>query len=95
MPKRTLPSPKLAETPSLNALRSLVTDLVEKAECAEARLENLEAENAALRKENAEFRLENTQLKVKNQLLGDQIARLKTLRPPFHAPENSTCGKYP
>ncbi|MCX2699485.1 IS66 family transposase [Ochrobactrum chromiisoli] len=85
MPKRTLPSPKHADTLSLNALRSLVTGLVEKAEHAEARLENLEAENAALRKENAELRLENTQLKVENQLLRDEIARLKNLppRPPF------------
>ncbi len=87
MPKRTLPSPKHADTLSLNALRSLVTGLVEKAERAEARLERLEAENAALRKENAEFRLENTQLKVENQLLRDEIARLKNLppRPPFKA----------
>jgi hypothetical protein len=85
MPKRTLPSPKHADTLSLNALRSLVTGLVEKAERAEARLEKLEAENAALRKENAELRLENTQLKVENQLLRDEIARLKNLppRPPF------------
>ena len=80
-----LPSPKHADTLSLNALRSLVTGLVEKAEHAEARLEKLEAENAALRKENAELRLENTQLKVENQLLRDEIARLKNLppRPPF------------
>jgi len=85
MPKRTLPSPKHADTLSLNALRSLVTGLVEKAERAEVRLEKLEAENAALRKENAELRLENTQLKVENQLLRDEIARLKNLppRPPF------------
>lgn len=85
MPKRTLPSPKHADTLSLNALRSLVTGLVEKAEHAEARLERLEAENAALRQENAELRLENTQLKVENQLLRDEIARLKNLppRPPF------------
>ncbi|WP_247997884.1 IS66 family transposase [Brucella tritici] len=85
MPKRTLPSPEHADTLSLNALRNLVTGLVEKAERAEARLEKLEAENAALRKENAELRLENTQLKVENQLLRDEIARLKNLppRPPF------------
>nr|WP_128095109.1 hypothetical protein [Brucella pituitosa] len=85
MPKRTLPSPEHADTLSLNALRSLVTGLVEKAEHAEARLEKLEAENAALREENAELRLENTRLKVENQLLRDEIARLKNLppRPPF------------
>lgn len=85
MSKRTLPSPKHADTLSLNAVRSLVTGLVEKAERAEARLEKLEAENAALRKVNAELRLENTQLKVENQLLRDEIARLKNLppRPPF------------
>lgn len=85
MPKRTLTSPKHADTLSLNALRSLVTGLVEKAEHAEARLQRLEAENAALRKENAELRLENTRLKVENQLLRDEIARLKNLppRPPF------------
>jgi regulator of replication initiation timing len=85
MPKRTLPSPKHADTLSLNALRSLVTGLVEKTERAEARLEKLEAENAALRKENAELRPENTRLKVENQLLRDEIARLKSLppRPPF------------
>ena len=57
MPKRTLPSPKHADTLSLNALRSLVKGLVEKAERAEVQLEKLEAENAALRKENAELRL--------------------------------------
>lgn len=85
MPKRTLPSPKHADTLSLNALRSLVTGLVEKAERAEVRIEKLEAENTALREENAELRLENTQLKVENQLLRDEIARLKSLppRPPF------------
>ena len=80
-----LPSPKHADTLSLNALRSLVTGLVERTERAEARLEKLEAENTALRKENAELRLENTRLKVENQLLRDEIARLKNLppRPPF------------
>src|SRR5690606_5559223 len=85
MPKRMLPSPKHADTLSLNALRSLVTGLVEKTERAEARLEKLEAENTALRKENAELRLENTRLKVENQLLRDEIARLKNLplRPPL------------
>jgi regulator of replication initiation timing len=85
MPKRPLPSPKHADTLSLNALRSLVTGLVERAERAEARLEKLEAENAALHRENAELRLENAQLKVENQLLRDEIARLKNLppRPPF------------
>jgi len=53
MSKRTLPSPHHADTLSLNALRSLVTGLVERTERAEARLEKLEAENTALRKENA------------------------------------------
>src|SRR5690606_22856820 len=76
---------KHADTLSLDALRRLVTGLVEKAEVAETRLAKLETENAALREENAALRLDNTRLKVENQLLRDEIARLKNLppRPPF------------
>ena len=83
--KKRLPSPEHADTLSLDALRRLVTGLVEKAEVAETRLVKLEAENAALREENAALRLDNTRLKVENQLLRDEIARLKNLppRPPF------------
>src|SRR5690606_10801869 len=83
--KKRLPSPEHADTLSLDALRRLVTGLVEKAEVAETRLAKLEAENAALREENAALRLDNTRLKVENQLLRDEIARLKNLapRPPF------------
>jgi len=85
--KKRLPSPKHADTLSLDALRRLVTGLVEKAEVAETRLGKLEAENVALREENAALRLENTRLKVENQLLRDEIARLKNLppRPPFRS----------
>lgn len=83
--KKRLPSPEHADTLSLDALRRLVTGLVEKAEVAETRLVKLEAENAALREENAALRLDNTRLRVENQLLRDEIARLKNLppRPPF------------
>jgi len=85
MKKRRLPSPEHADTLSLNALRSLVTALVERAEQAEVRLGKLETENRALHEENAQLRLENTGLKVEGQLLRDEIARLKNLppRPPF------------
>lgn len=86
MTKR-LPSPAHADTLSLKALRELVTGLVEKTSRAEARLEQIEAENAALRQANEELRLDNIRLKVENQLLRDEIARLKNLppRPPFRA----------
>ena len=85
MAKRRLPSPEHADTLSLEALRGLVTGLLERAEQAELRLGKLEAENATLREENAVLRLENTRLKAENQLLRDEIARLKSLppRPPF------------
>jgi hypothetical protein len=85
MKKRRLPSPEHADTLSLNALRSLVTGLVERAEQAEVRLGKLETENRALHEENAQLRLENTRLKVDGQLLRDEIARLKNIppRPPF------------
>ncbi|MCW1411060.1 transposase [Rhizobium sp. 1AS11] len=85
--KRRLPSPEHADTLSLNALRSLVTGLLDRSQQAEARLEKLEAETAQLREENAALRLENTRLKVENQLLRDEIARLKNLppRPPFRS----------
>ncbi|MBB4571818.1 MULTISPECIES: IS66 family transposase [Rhizobium] len=84
MTKR-LPSPEHAGTLSLNALRSLVSGLLERSQQAEARLAKLEADNIQLREENAALRLENTRLKVENQLLRDEIARLKNLppRPPF------------
>ena len=87
MAKRRLPSPEHADTLSLNALRSLVTGLLERSQQAEARLERLEAETIQLRDENAALRLENTRLKVENQLLRDEIARLKNLppRPPFRS----------
>ncbi|MGZ2488345.1 hypothetical protein ACVITL_006930 [Rhizobium pisi] len=87
MAKRRLPSPEHADTLSLNALRGLVTGLLERSQQAEARLEKLEADNIQLREENAALRLENTRLKVENQLLRDEIARLKNLppRPPFRA----------
>jgi DNA-binding transcriptional MerR regulator len=86
MTKR-LPSPAHADTLSLNALRELVTGLVEKTSRAEARLERIEAQNAVLRQENEELRLDNVRLKVDNQRLRDEIARLKNLppRPPFRA----------
>ena len=87
MKKKRLPSPAHADTLSLNALRSLVTGLVERAEQAEVRLAKLETENRALGEENAELRLENTRLKIEGQLLRDEIARLKNLplRPPFRS----------
>ncbi|MGO8373287.1 transposase [Rhizobium ruizarguesonis] len=85
--KKRLPSPEHADTLSLNALRGLVTGLLERAQQAEARLGKLEAETIQLREENAALRLENTRLKVENQLLRDEIARLKNLppRPPFRS----------
>nr|WP_234906424.1 transposase [Rhizobium rhizogenes] len=87
MAKRRLPSPEHADTLSLNALRSLVTGLLQRSQQAEARLERLEAETIQLRDENAALRLEDTRLKVENQLLCDEIARLKNLppRPPFRS----------
>jgi hypothetical protein len=57
---KRLPSPEHADTLSLNALRSLVTGLLERSQQAEARLEKLEAETIQLREENATLRLENT-----------------------------------
>lgn len=86
MTKR-LPSPEHADTLSLNALRGLVTGLLERSQQTEARLAKLEAETVQLREENAALRLENTRLKVENQLLRDEIARLKSLppRPPFRS----------
>lgn len=86
MTKR-LPSPEHADTLSLNALRSLVSGLLERSQQAEARLAKLEAETVHLREENAALRLENTRLKLDNQLLRDEIARLKNLppRPPFRS----------
>jgi hypothetical protein len=85
--KKRLPSPEHADTLSLNALRGLVTGLLERSQQAEARLEKLEAETIQLREENAALRLENTRLKLDNQLLRDEIARLKNLppRPPFRS----------
>ncbi|MGO7671538.1 cell division protein ZapB [Rhizobium ruizarguesonis] len=85
--KKRLPSPEHADTLSLNALRGLVTGLLERSQQAEARLAKLEADNIQLREENAALRLENTRLKLENQLLRDEIARLKNLppRPPFRA----------
>ncbi|EPE94392.1 hypothetical protein RGCCGE502_31942, partial (plasmid) [Rhizobium grahamii CCGE 502] len=87
MAKKRLPSPEHADTLSLNALRSLVTGLLERSQQAEARLAKLEAHNIQLREENAALRLDNTRLKLENQLLRDEIARLKNLppRPPFRA----------
>lgn len=49
------PEPEHADTLSLNALRSLVTGLLERSQLAEARLEKLEAETIKLREENAEL----------------------------------------
>jgi regulator of replication initiation timing len=85
--KKRLPSPEHADTLSLNALRGLVSGLLERSQQAEARLEKLEVDNIQLREENAALRLENTRLKVENQLLRDEIARLKNLppRPPFRS----------
>lgn len=85
--KKRLPSPEHADTLSLNALRELVTGLLERSQQAEARLERLEVDNAELREENANLRLVNTRLNLENQLLRDEIARLKNLspRPPFRA----------
>lgn len=87
MANRRLPSPEHADTLSLNALRGLVTGLLERSQQAEARLEKLEVDNILLREENAALRLENTRLKLENQLLRDEIARLKNLspRPPFRS----------
>jgi regulator of replication initiation timing len=84
MTKR-LPSPEHADTLSLNALRSLVSGLLERSQQAEGRLEKLEADNIQLREENAALRLENTRLKLDNQLLRDEVARIKNFppRPPF------------
>lgn len=85
--KKRPPSPEHADTLSLNALRGLVTGLLERSQQAEARLAKLEADNIQLREENAALRLENTRLKLDNQLLRDEIARLKNLppRPPFRS----------
>lgn len=85
--KKRLPSPEHADTLSLNALRGLVTGLLERSQQTEARLERLEGDNVQLREANAALRLENTRLKHENQLLRDEIARLKNLppRPPFRS----------
>ncbi len=85
MTKRRLPMVEHADTLSLKALRQLVTGLVTRADQADIRIENLEAENQKLRDESDQLKIENTRLKVDNQLLRDEIARLKNLppRPPF------------
>nr|WP_325265929.1 hypothetical protein [uncultured Rhizobium sp.] len=85
MTKRRLPMVEHADTLSLKALRELVTGLVARADRADIRIENLEAENQRLQDENDQLRIENTRLKDDNQLLRDEIARLKSLppRPPF------------
>ncbi len=79
--------PEHADTLSLNALRNLVSGLLERSQQAEARLAKLEAGNIQLREENATLWLENTRLKLDNQLLSDEIAQLKNLppRPPFRS----------
>lgn len=86
MAKR-LPSPEHADTLSLNALRGLVTGLLERSEQAEGRLEMIETETIQLREANAALGLENARLKVEILLLRDEIARLKNLppRPPFRS----------
>ena len=85
MPKKRLPSPDHADTLSLNALRDLVTGLVEQVAALKIEVEGLRGENLTLGEENAALNLENTRLKVDGQLLRDEIARLKNLppRPPF------------
>ncbi|WP_247748923.1 cell division protein ZapB [Rhizobium sp. L245/93] len=85
--EETAPLPEHADTFSLNALRGLVTGLLERSQHSEARLEKLEVDNIPLREENAALRLENTRLKLENQLLRDEIARLKNLppHPPFRS----------
>lgn len=85
MPKKRLPSPDHADTLSLNALRDLVTGLVEEVAALKIEVEELRGENHTLGEENAALHLENTRLKVDGQLLCDEIARLKNLppRPPF------------
>ena len=85
MPKKRLPSPDHADTLSLNALRDLVTGLVEEVAALKIEVEGLRGENHTLREENAALHLANTRLKVDGQLLRDEIARLKNLppRPPF------------
>lgn len=72
-------------TAAAEALRELVTGLVDELRKHSAEVMTLRAENTALREDNASLRLENTRLKVENQLLRDEIARLKNLppRPPF------------
>ncbi|MGO6870170.1 transposase, partial [Rhizobium ruizarguesonis] len=67
--KKLLPSPEHADTLSLNALRGLVTGLLERSQQADARLAKLEADNIQLREENAALRLEYTRLNLENQLL--------------------------
>lgn len=52
-------SPEPTETLSLNALRGLVTGLLERSQQAEARLAKLETETVHLRAENATLRLKN------------------------------------
>lgn len=85
MTKRRLPMVEHADTLSLKVLRQLVTGLVTRADQADIRIENLEAENQKLRDESDQLKIENTRLKIDNQLLRDEIARLKNLppRPPF------------
>lgn len=73
-------SPEHADTLSLNALRSLVTGLVDQVNALKAEVDEHRAENTVLRKKNEELRLENTRLKIDNQLLRDEIATCRHAR---------------
>ena len=75
-----LPSPEHADTLSLNALRSLVTGLVDRVEVLSAEVKELLEKSAVFREENEILRLENARLKVDNQMLRDETPASKICR---------------